>query len=271
MLATVSAYTYLWGQHDYNSQPFALLGCKVEAHIAPEIRETWAPHTATGYYMGNAHEHYRCHNIYITDKRSTHMCSSVFFKHKYLTMPTITPAEALIKAADNLTAAIAGKIPSSSTTTDAIAQLLQIFHRQADNSKNTASTQRVLMQRAQAQRVDTESGMEQHRPDTLANNTQLKTSQCNTTQECAHHLSEATPPLTAHQAASRTYSQQFIYNWAHPVLDNDTGNLLEYRHLIKHPKYRDIWSNSFGNKVRRLATTTETIAFMSKCDIPPER
>jgi hypothetical protein len=37
MLTTVSAYTYLWGQHDYNSQPFAPLGCKVEAHIAPEI------------------------------------------------------------------------------------------------------------------------------------------------------------------------------------------------------------------------------------------
>jgi hypothetical protein len=31
MTPTVSAYTYLWGQHDYNSNPFVPLGCKVEA------------------------------------------------------------------------------------------------------------------------------------------------------------------------------------------------------------------------------------------------
>ncbi len=37
MLKTVLAYTYLYGQHDYNSNPFAPLGCKVEAHIVPEI------------------------------------------------------------------------------------------------------------------------------------------------------------------------------------------------------------------------------------------
>jgi len=210
------------------------LGCKVEAHITPETRETWAPHTATGYYIGNAHEHYRCHNIYITDRKSTRVSSSVFFKHKYLTMPTITPAEALIKAADNLTAAIEGNIPTSSITTEAIAQLLRIFHLQADNSKTTASTQRVLRQRAQAQRVGADSNTEQLPPDTPSNNTRRKTLQ-RKTQDNAHHVAEATTLITAHQAASRTYPRKFIYDWAHPVLDDDTGNLLEYRHLIKHP------------------------------------
>ncbi len=33
MTPTVSAYTYLWGQHVYNANPFAPLGCKVEAHV----------------------------------------------------------------------------------------------------------------------------------------------------------------------------------------------------------------------------------------------
>ncbi len=47
MTPTVSAYTYLWGQHDYNTNPFMPMGCKVEAHIVPGIRETWAPHTAS--------------------------------------------------------------------------------------------------------------------------------------------------------------------------------------------------------------------------------
>lgn len=65
MTPTVSAYTYLWGQHDYNAHPFAPFGCKVESHLVPGIRETWAPHTASGYYAGMSWEHYRCHEVYI--------------------------------------------------------------------------------------------------------------------------------------------------------------------------------------------------------------
>ena len=105
MTPTVSAYTYLWGQHDYNANPFTPLGCKVESHLVPGIRETWAPHTASGYYVETSWEHYRCHEVYIIDNRHTCMCSSVFFKHKYLMMPSFTPADALIRAADDLTTA----------------------------------------------------------------------------------------------------------------------------------------------------------------------
>ena len=144
MTPTVSAYTYLWGQHDYNANPFAPLGCKVESHLVPGIRETWAPHTASGYYVGTSWEHYRCHEVYIIDTRHTRMCSTVFFKHKYLTMPSLTPADALIRAADNLTTALAGVIPPPSMTTDAIAQLVNIFKTQAEKEKDEATLQRVL-------------------------------------------------------------------------------------------------------------------------------
>ncbi len=56
----------------------------------------WAPHTTSGFYIGNAWDHYRCHEIYINDMRHTCTCDTVFFKHNYLTMPTLTPANALI-------------------------------------------------------------------------------------------------------------------------------------------------------------------------------
>ena len=82
MTPTVSAHAYLWGQHDYNANPYAPLGCKVEAHVVPGKRETWAPHTVSGYYIGNAPQHYRCHDIYIPDTKGTRTCETVFFKHK---------------------------------------------------------------------------------------------------------------------------------------------------------------------------------------------
>ncbi len=67
------------------------------------------------------------------------------------------------------------------------------------------------------------------------------------------------------------YPLQFRCNFAFAVLDDDSGDLLEYRHLIKHLKYKDTWSQSFGKEIRRLATTTETIFFINKQEIPNER
>jgi hypothetical protein len=40
MTPSVSAYVYLWGKHDFNANPFAPLGCKVEAHVTPGNQET---------------------------------------------------------------------------------------------------------------------------------------------------------------------------------------------------------------------------------------
>jgi hypothetical protein len=88
MTPTISAYAYLWKQHDCNANPFA--------YLVPSNHETWAPHTASGFYIGNAWDHYRCREIYINDTRHTRTCNTVFFKHKYLTMPTLTTADAII-------------------------------------------------------------------------------------------------------------------------------------------------------------------------------
>jgi hypothetical protein len=68
-----------------------------------------------------------------------------------------------------------------------------------------------------------------------------------------------TAPFTPAQASCRKYPLQFLCDFAYTVLNDDTGDLLEYRHLIKHPKHKDIWSQSFGKEIRRLATTTKTI------------
>ncbi len=80
-----------------------------------------------------------------------------------------------------------------------------------------------------------------------------------------------TTSFTPQQAVSQTFPFQFLCDLAYAVLDDDTGNLLEYRHLIKHPKHKDTWSNSFGNEIRGLATTTEIIVFINKTDIPQDR
>jgi hypothetical protein len=36
---------------------------------------------------------------------------------------------------------------------------------------------------------------------------------------------------------------------ANAVVNEETGELMEYRHLMKNPKYHDVWSNSYGNEI----------------------
>ncbi len=44
-------------------------------------------------------------------------------------------------------------------------------------------------------------------------------------------------PMAVHQPTCK-YPLQFLCDFANAVLDDKTGNLLEYRHLLKHPKYK---------------------------------
>ena len=37
-----------------------------------------------------------------------------------------------------------------------------------------------------------------------------------------------------------------------PVLDNETGESLEYRQLRRHPKYKKVWNTSYSNELGRL-------------------
>jgi len=56
--------------------------------------------------------------------------------------------------------------------------------------------------------------------------------------------------ITAKSAASRKYPMQFLCDYVNAVLDGETGELLEYRHLIACPKYKQVWGALFGNEIR---------------------
>jgi len=69
-------------------------------------------------------------------------------------MPSFTPADALIKAANNLVDTINGIMPKNKVTSDAVEQLMEIYKIQAEKATCKERTQRVLREQAQAQRVE---------------------------------------------------------------------------------------------------------------------
>jgi hypothetical protein len=82
--------------------PLAALGCAVQKFESRDRRGTWAEQTTNGWYIGTSNEHYQCHKIYVKKTRSVRISDTVFFKHKYITPPTLTQVDTIVKAIDAL-------------------------------------------------------------------------------------------------------------------------------------------------------------------------
>eukprot|EP00804_Cyclotella_cryptica_P025846 CCRYP_002712-RB/>CCRYP_002712-RB protein AED:0.33 eAED:0.33 QI:0/0/0/1/0/0/2/0/411 len=95
------------------------------------------------------------------------------------------------------------------------------------------------------------------------------------TQETMLHFSQLlAPTFTAQRAVSWLFPTDFL----NAILNEDTGELMEYRNLIKDPKYSTIWRKAYGKELGRLAQGipgivqgTNTIVFITKDDVPTDR
>jgi hypothetical protein len=91
-----------------------------------------------------------------------------------------------------------------------------------------------------------------YKHSSLASNTHQQRMVCTITQDYLFHMMDIpslTKPFSNQQAAAHKYPLQFLYDFASAVLNDKTGNLLKYCHLLKHPKYKDIWSKLFGTEI----------------------
>ena len=80
--------------------------------------------------------------------------------------------------------------------------------------------------------------------------------------------------FTTQQATSRKYPKEALA----AVLNEETGELMEYRHLIADPKYRNIWKPAYGKYFFCLAQGlpdivdgTNTLIFIYKNEVPADR
>ena len=80
--------------------------------------------------------------------------------------------------------------------------------------------------------------------------------------------------FTVQQAASRHFPKEALT----AVLNEETGKLMEYRHLVANPKYRKTWMPAYGKEIGRLAQGIpgvvdgmDTIVFIEKNEVPSDR
>ena len=91
----ILAWAYHHGSFDYNRMPIAPMGCEVQFHIKPARRKSFGEHSEDGFYLRTSEEHYRMHVIFVKKSKAKQLPDTVFFKHHYITQPTVTPADAI--------------------------------------------------------------------------------------------------------------------------------------------------------------------------------
>ncbi len=99
----ISTYAHVHGPHDYMKKSFAPIGCTIQAHFKPEDRRTWNTQSDVGFNLGTSMEHQQCFRVYITRTKATRISDMVFFKHQYITSPTISLESYVVAAAHQLT------------------------------------------------------------------------------------------------------------------------------------------------------------------------
>ena len=88
--------------------PLAPMWCAVQFRVKPTLRQTWGEHSADGWYVHTSPEHYRMHKIFAKATRHISLLDTVFFKCKYITQPTVTPKDAILKVFQDMMQTLKG-------------------------------------------------------------------------------------------------------------------------------------------------------------------
>jgi hypothetical protein len=90
----MSAYAHVYqGQYNYSKHLFVPIGMESLVHVKPHKQRTYAQHCKIGFVIGILFKHYRCQNIWMKDMHGMRISGAVWFKHKYLTNPSVTPED----------------------------------------------------------------------------------------------------------------------------------------------------------------------------------
>ena len=297
-------------------------------HDKPHKCRTYAEHCTKAFVLGTSTKHYRCWKFWTPTTRATRISGAAFFKHKYLTNPSITPEDQVIAAAAHLSNTLQGiRSPQLHTSTlKSLGDLQDIFHEAANrtpdhspmqaprtlprvtptptpainghiaHNETSARTQElrvplhtrrilptpipITKPPRRSQRIADLGILSPNTPpvDTPAHNTRSRIRERTITQEailaCMNTYNYITSrSLTPANASRRSFPPKIL----NAVLDMDTGELLEMRHLLVNPKYKDVWGKSYTTElgclaqdIPRISEGTNTIVFIRNSNGPTQ-
>ena len=289
---TKSAWEYFNGPFNYDATPLGPLGFDVLIHQNAGVRNSWDFRCKEGWNVGVSLEHYRCHRVVSRASRTEQISDAVEFRHQHITSPTISTEDRVLHGINTLTDALKGASTSvSDDQLRAISALRDLCTAWATSTPLPAGAPappaRVVQQSVEpsptrvepsptrvepsaprvepsSPRVEPSSPRVEHSPSSVASPVSYEPVAHRTRSKTKE--SSSANAIHPASAAQRKYPAAFLAeimdpfreignlptHWAMPVLDEETGETLEWRQLRSHPKWKDIYLQSFSNEMGRL-------------------
>jgi hypothetical protein len=164
---SANAHVYQ-GQHDYNKHPCVPIGMESLVHVKPHKLHTYAQHHNKRYVIGTLFEHYHCQKIWMKDTHATQVSGAAWFKHKYLTNPSVIPEDRIVAAIGGpmKTLTTGGALQLRDDTADKLWKLQEILDPRKDKTdkrKVMAPTQQTPVTQPVTQQSST-GGKQQPQP-----------------------------------------------------------------------------------------------------------
>ena len=138
---TLLAYSYLFGLFNYSATPLTPPGIKCQIHEKPKQRASWDPHSADGFYLGPALEHYRCHKVFVNKTNKQRISDTVAFFPTKIRMPETSALEKATQAAEDLISVLQNPEPKTPFLTfgkeqhTALQQLAELFKLNLESNR----------------------------------------------------------------------------------------------------------------------------------------
>jgi hypothetical protein len=280
----------LEGTFDFNKTPMAPPGTKVIIHEKPEQCQSWDPHGTDGWYLGPALEHYRCYRVFTNKTRAERISDTVDFFPENTSAPFQTQTDIAVQAATELVKVLHNPLPATPFTTvgtkqiAALKQLAKIINHRITTEPQPPPrvTASVPPAPPRVEPTVVSPSLQIQAPSNNITTTPTLPHRYPTRHIISQYSQDEEANLITNMPTTgdgiHTTNQSSQQNWAHAVIDPDTGASLEYCHLIKSDKHRDTWLKSFANELGRLAQgikgrvkSTSTILFINHKEIPQDR
>ena len=286
------------GSFSFDATPMAPPGTEVLVHLKPSRRSSWSFHAANGWYIGPALKHYRCIRLIMADTGAERLTDTFRYKHHAMPVPTITPTDRIIAATKHLTDALAGTQEAPLDELQAILSLRQILLGETPPTPVPIDPPPApkLSTPGSSHDLDDEP-IHMWNPNQLSslsypsnNGTPIPPPPLTGSPAIIKDDVPPAPPVSrlprtraqhratpVHLINSATTCPLNPINFIGAVVDDDTGDVLEYRHLIKSATHRAVWQRSFANELGRLfqgvrdVKGTNTCFFIAKTGVPSHK
>jgi hypothetical protein len=275
------------GMFSFDRTPMAPIGTEVMIHIKPSRRQTWGYHAIRAWYFAPALNHYRCIKA-VTEAGAVRVSDTFKFLHHSLPSLTISNTDRIVKATQHLIHTINGHPDAPPDELQAIQRLKDLItgvtkHQpepeppiklQPDpNQPEVILTPEPTPEPIQIHTTPTPAGQPPNPPDIIP----FMDDEYEPPSEPEPRYNLRSRPniiLSAIELIGEANARGLVVN---AVIDEETGDSLEYRHLIRHPKYKEVWTRSYANELGRLTEGirdipgTKTMQFIRKSEIPHDR